>query len=95
MPTAEARRRRGRRHARGPRVPGRAYGGLGECGERRRGHSTGAWALEGGGPQRGGLVAVRLYSSEQSRTTEGRKGKIRGGGRLVTSREDSKILERR
>jgi hypothetical protein len=46
---------------------------------------TRAWAqhrhraLVGGSPQRGGSVATRLYSDEQSRTTEYKQGKIRAG----------------
>jgi hypothetical protein len=64
------------------------------CGEHGGGHDIGAEALEGGGPRRGGSAAALPYSSEQSRTTESREGEIRKRGRLVTSREDSKILER-
>jgi hypothetical protein len=63
----------------GPNTPGRVQGRSGECGEHGRGHSTGTGALEGGAPWRGGSTAEQLYSGEQSRTTEGRLGKIRGG----------------
>jgi hypothetical protein len=52
-------------------------------------------ALEGGGSRRGGLASAQPYSGEQSHTTEGRQGENRRGARLVTSREDSRTIERR
>jgi hypothetical protein len=51
-------------------------------------------APEGSYPQWDGSVAVQHYSGEQLRTPEGRKGEIRGRGRLVTLREDFGTLER-
>jgi hypothetical protein len=79
VPTAEVHRRRGRGNARGLGAPGRARGGLGECGDRDRGHNNYTGALEGGGPRQGGLAAAQVYSGEQSRTTKGRQGENRGG----------------
>jgi hypothetical protein len=73
-----------REHTRGSKATGRARGGRGECGEHERGHGTGAEALEGGGPRRGGLAAALPHSSKQSRTTESRNGGISGWGRFVT-----------
>jgi hypothetical protein len=78
----------------GSKVTGRTRGGQMRCGKHGGGHDISAEALEGGGPRRGGSAAALPHSSEQSRTTESREGEIREQGRLVTSREDSRILER-
>jgi hypothetical protein len=87
---AELHRRRGRVHARGSGALGRASVGSGGGG-----YNTGAKALEGGSPWRGGSAAAQLNSGERLRTHKGRKWEIRGKGRLVTSREDSGTFERR
>jgi hypothetical protein len=96
-PTVEVRLSRGRGRVGGLGAPGIAHGGSGKCGEHDHGHSTGAGALEGGGSRRGSsaAAAAQLYFGEQSRTTEARQGKNRGGIRLVTSGEGSGILGRR
>jgi hypothetical protein len=62
--------------------------------ERVRGHDTSAEAPEGGGPWQDGLVVGQLNFGERLRTHNGRKGEIRGRGRLVTSREGSGTFER-
>jgi hypothetical protein len=79
----------------GPQGAGKGSGGLGEHGEHGRGYGNNVEAPEGSRPWWGGSVVARHHSGEQSHTIEGRKGKIRGGGRLVTLREDSGTLEQR
>jgi hypothetical protein len=81
-------------HDEGSKAIERGQGGSGECGEPGHEHGTSIGALEGAGPRRGASAAAQLYSDEQSCTTEGRQGENRGEGRLVTSREGSRALER-
>jgi hypothetical protein len=90
---AELHRRRGRGYTGGPRALGRARVGSGQHGEHNRGDDIGAKAQEGGSPWRGGSAAAQLNSGERLCTHKGRKGEIRGRGRLVTSREGSGTFE--
>jgi hypothetical protein len=64
----------------GPGALGGAQGGSGEHDKHACGHDNNAEALEGSRPQRGGLAMAELYSGKQSRTTEGREGKLWAGG---------------
>jgi hypothetical protein len=75
----ELRRRRGRGHAEGSKVTGRAQGGSGECCERDHGHSTGTGALEGGGPRRGDLALRSSTPASNHAQPRADKGKIGTG----------------
>jgi hypothetical protein len=80
VPMAKARRRQWRRRTGGPKAPGRAQGGQGECGKHERGHGVGAEAPEVSSPRRGGSAAAQPHSFEQSRATDRVEGKNRGWG---------------
>jgi hypothetical protein len=72
----------------------RAREGSGGQGRRGRGHDTGVGAPESGGLWRGGIAVAQTCFGEQLRTHRGRRWEFKGMGRLLTSRGDSRTLER-